>query len=110
MLKVLPDNTIKLTRGDTAALTVQILDDVASEDYIMSSSDTLKFSVKKSVKDSEYTFQKVSVGLNKFVIEPADTKDMKFGKYIYDVQLETSSGGVSTIIEPSTFEILSEVT
>lgn len=110
MLKVLPDNTIKLTRGDTAALTVPILNEVTGEAYTMGSTDTLTLSVKKSVKDTEYSFQKVSVGANRFVIEPMDTKGLKFGKYVYDVQLDTSSGGVSTIIEPATFEILSEVT
>lgn len=39
-----------------------------------------------------------------------DTNTLDFGKYKYDVQLTTESEEVYTIIEPSIFEILPEVT
>lgn len=110
MLYILPDNSVRLTRGDTAALTVNIVDDITKEPYEVSPTDTITLTVKKNVKNSEYCFQKVVTGTPKIVIEPEDTKSLDFGKYKYDVELVTDTGGVSTVIEPSLFEVLPEVT
>lgn len=110
MLRILNDNTIQLTRGDTASITVDIFDEVAYAQYSMASDDTLTLSVKKSVNDRKYYFQKIVTGNNKIVIEPDDTKNLGFGAYVYDVQLNKSNGSVSTVIEPATFELLTEVT
>ena len=88
MLKV-KGNNIKLTRGDTAYLTVPITDTVSAEEYL---------------------FQKVIQGSNVFKILPTDTSDLRYGTYIYDVQLDMANGDRFTIIEPSNFEITSEVT
>ena len=49
-------------------------------------------------------------GSNQFHIEPEDTKFLSFGKYLYDVELTTASGDVYTVIVPTTFEVLKEVT
>lgn len=110
MLYVLEDGTIKLTRGDTARLTVDLVNDLTKESYIMSEGDTLTLTVKDNVRSNEFLFQKKVVGSNSFVIDPHDTKDASFRKYKYDVQLNTELGDVYTVIEPSTFEILTEVT
>lgn len=110
MLYVLEDGTIKLTRGDTARLTIDIMNDLTKESYTMSKNDTLTLTVKTNVKANEFVFQKKTIGSNSFIIDPSDTNDASFGKYRYDVQLNTESGDVYTIIEPSTFEILAEVT
>lgn len=110
MLYLLEDGTIRLTRGDTAAFTINITNEVTDEVYNMASDDTLTMSVKKKAKNSEMCFSKTVVGTNKILIEPSDTKGLDFGKYVYDVELVTSSGGTSTIIEPTTFELLPEVT
>lgn len=103
------NNTIKLTRGDTAYLTIPIKD-ANGEDYIMASNDSLTLSVKKRVTDTEYAFQKTIIGDNIFHILPEDTKGLKFGAYKYDIQLLTEDGDVYTIIPVSSFEILEEVT
>lgn len=110
MLRILEDNTIRLTRGDTAAITVDIFDEVSSTQYNMASDDTLTFSVKRTVNDRNYYFQKIVTGINRITIEPADTKNLGYGTYVYDVQLNKATGGVSTVIEPATFELLTEVT
>ena len=110
MLKILEDNTIQLTRGDTAAITVDIIDEVSSTQYQMASDDTLTLSVKRSVDDPKYYFQKIVTGTNRITIEPADTRNLGYGTYVYDVQLGRVTGGVSTVIEPATFELLTEVT
>lgn len=102
-------NMIKLTRGDTAYLTVPI-QIATGEEYSMQNGDTLTMSVKKSIKDETYAFQKISVGENTIHIEPADTEQLAFGKYKYDLQLTTTDGDIYTLIEVDTFELMPEVT
>lgn len=104
------DNIIKLTRGDTAKFSVSVTNDLFGEDYVVSPEDKFTLTIKKRVKDEVYLLQKIVFGTTFFHIKPEDTQDFSFGKYVYDVQLNTSDGDVYTIIEPSTFEILSEVT
>lgn len=110
MLYIDDDGTIRLTRGDTARLSVPIKNSVNDDEYTMESDDILYFTVKKSAKDSEPLFQKVATGSNAFRIDPEDTEAFSFGKYRYDVQLTTASGDVYTVIEPSTFEVMEEIT
>jgi hypothetical protein len=101
-------NTIKLTRGDTAYLQIPL----ATTDgmYQMDLTDTLTFSVKKKTSDTDYIFQKVVNGEDTIHIEPTDTASLTFGKYVYDIQLTTNNGDVFTVVPPSTFEVLTEVT
>lgn len=66
--------------------------------------------IKKSIRDSIPCIQKKNVGSNAFHILPTDTNDLTFGKYIYDVQLTTNDGDIYTVIEPTVFELMKEVT
>lgn len=100
--------TIQLTRGDTAYLQIPLVTPDGS--YTIDLTDTLTFSVKKNTRSTEYIFQKVNNGDNVFHIEPSDTATLTFGKYVYDVQLTMNNGDVFTVVPPSTFEVLSEVT
>lgn len=102
-------NTIKMTRGDTAHLVIPIILSDGSE-YTMKPGDTLTLSCKKSIQDENYAFQKVIESGNTFHIQPDDTKNLEFGAYKYDIQLNTSNGDIYTVIDVSTFEILTEVT
>lgn len=104
------DKTIKLTRGDTARLTVPIINLANNGEYTMESGDILYFTVKKNAKDSDFLFQKSVTGSNSIHIRPEDTAALSFGKYKYDVQLTTATGDVYTVIEPSTFEVMEEIT
>lgn len=109
MLYVNTDGSVSLTRGDTARISVTIKNSITGQTYVMQSGDTLKFTVKKSVKDSTFAFQKVSTGTNSFRIDPTDTNTLSFGKYVYDVQLTTANSEVYTVIEPTRFVVLEEV-
>lgn len=109
MLYVETDGTIRLTRGDTARLSVSITNDTDQNAYEMQDGDTLTLTVKKAATDEAPSFQKVLAGTNTFHIEPKDTAQLPFGKYKYDVQLITAGGDVYTVIEPTTFEIMQEV-
>lgn len=110
MLNVLENNEIQLTRGDTAWLTVNVTNDTGNDNYEIQNGDTLTLSLKKTVRDADSLMEKVVLGTDTFHIEPKDTADLNFGKYKYDVQLTTEGGDVYTVIPPSTFEILPEVT
>ena len=106
-------NTVRLTRGDTAFLEIPIkakLEDGTETPYVMAATDQLTLSIKRTIKDATPCVQKVLVGTNTFHICPEDTVDCEFAKYLYDVQLKTAEGDVYTVIEPSTFEMLREVT
>lgn len=106
-------NTIKLTRGDTAYIEVPItrLVDGEMQEYTMSSGDKLYFTVKdKAGLDSEsFLFRKEITGNNTFHILPEDTKHLPFGKYVYDIELDTENGDVFTVVTISTFSVEKEV-
>lgn len=110
MLYVDNDGTVRLTRGDTARLQVPITNTLTGTEYDMFPGDILRFTVKRTVNDTTPLIQKESLGINSFHIEPTDTKALAFGKYVYDVELTTASGDVYTVVAPSTFEVLREVT
>ena len=110
MLYVDSNGTIRLTRGDTAKLTVSINNEVTESSYDISENDELILTVKKTVNDKTPCIQKKIVGSYTFVISPSDTESLAFGKYKYDVQLNKENGEVYTIIEPTVFEIMQEVT
>lgn len=110
MLQIDSDGVIHLTRGDSAWFAVTIGNDISGEEYVIDPTDTLTLTIKRRAKDSEALVEKVITGSNIFHIEPEDTEGARFSNYIYDVQLTTAAGDIFTVISPTTFEILSEVT
>lgn len=109
MLIVSKNGEIRLTRGDTARFTVAVTNDEGKA-YEIQKDDILTLSVKKDVKDVEYALQKEITGSDTFHIEPSDTAGLEFGKYKYDVQIKQAGGDIYTVIAPTEFEILKEVT
>lgn len=111
MLTVDKDNTIHLTRGDTARLTIgRAVNVITGKDYVFTAEDELTLTVKKTVMDTSPAVQIRAPGGEALHIRPENTKTLAFGKYVYDVQLTTAEGDVYTVIPPATFEILKEVT
>lgn len=109
MFKILNNNTIEITRGDTGVFTLDIThQDGTPCDY---SNDTVLLTVKQNVYTTDFLIQKhIQYGEN-IVIEPSDTQELNYGdRYVYDVQLTTAGGIVDTIIPPSKFVVLQEVT
>ena len=108
---------IRMTRGDTAYFTVEILlesEETGAVPYVMSEGDTLLFTAKRCLVDSVPALQLRAVGTADFRLQPEDTKKL-YGRYFYDIELRTASGEVHTILgqgddpEPE-LEILAEVT
>lgn len=108
MLSVSKSGEIKLTRGDTARLTVSVADS-DGQPYTVANDDILTLTVKQNYDDEVPVIEKVVTGGTTFHIEPKDTKGLAFGKYKYDVQVTTSDGENYTVIDDKTFEIAKEV-
>ena len=112
--------SISITRGDYAALVFCAYEDETTL-HNLSEGDTVQLQIGKTYGNplkkwvrtkndssatthTDYTVE----------IQPEDTKEMKFGEYVYDVSIITSGGGVFTyigdngVIKP-TFTILKEV-
>lgn len=96
---------ICLTRGDTANIVFSAVDEEGTT-YTPLEHDILRFAVAKKV-GAEYLFQKETVMSNNatdfwtITIDPADTNPLKFGDYVFDVQLTRYNSGnqeVDTII------------
>ena len=98
------DETLYLTRGDTGYLNVEF------EGYEPTDGDTMTLTVRKQVSDEEPMLT-ITVPIDQgIVIQPQDTKDWEYGKYIYDIQIDTTANEVFTIVEKSPLRITEEVT
>ena len=105
MFRIDPNNVITLTRGDTCAFDVEIKTDTG-ETYIPQEGDIIAFTLKKDTKTADVIIQKTG---STIVLNPTDTRSLKYGSYLYDVTLTTESGAVYTIITPTEFIIAEEV-
>ena len=111
VLTVDKDNTIHLTRGDTARFSLgRIVNTVTKTNYTPTAEDTVTMTIKKTALDAAPCVQIIVPGGEVLHIKPEDTKAMAFGKYVYDVQLTMADGDVYTIVPPTTFDLLKEVT
>ena len=110
MFRVLEDGTIEMTRGDTVDLDITITytdDEGETHEYDPSAGDIVTMTVKKSTKTAEALISKTGPHI---IIEPEETEPLPYGKYVYDVQLTKEDGTVDTVITPTAFKILEEVT
>ena len=98
------DNTIIIPRGDTARRSIVIYTETGDE-YEIQPNDTLTLRVKKNLADKEPCIVKEIKGSSDFHIEPQDTENLHFGKYIYSVRLLTAEGDKYTVIDKKVFEI-----
>lgn len=110
MFYIEKDNHMKLTRGDTAYIAVEISNTALNESYTINENDEMTLTVKQRISDELPVLQKTIRGSNTFKLEPSDTANLEFRAYKYDVQLTTADGDVFTVIEPSLFTIMQEVT
>lgn len=105
MFRIDDSNVITLTRGDTCAFDVEIKTD-SGQTYTPQEGDVITFTVKKDTKTADVIIQKIGTTI---VLNPIDTKNLKYGSYLYDVTLTTASQAVYTIITPTEFIIAEEI-
>lgn len=89
------NNVIKMTRGDSASLTVALKKKDGSE-YVMQSGDTLTMTVRRIIGSS--ILMQVISETNTIYISPVDSKKLLVGSCVYDIELKTVSGDVFTVV------------
>ena len=92
---------IRLTRGDTAALAVDIVsekEDGTCEPYTMADTDTLTMSAKRNTVCKTVSLTLQAVGSPVLLFRPEDTKELPPGEYDYDTALKTAGGDVYTVV------------
>lgn len=106
---IINGTNIAMTRGDTESMTVTLDDGIGFVE-----GDIIELTVRVNPSSSTVElYKKVTEfdqGKARIDIRPEDTEGLIFRSYVYDIQLTRANGGVYTIIKPSTFEILPEVT
>lgn len=101
--------TITLTRGDSFIADISITDQ-DNNPYVPVAGDAVRFAMKASYEDAEPLLVKnVPIDTMKLAIDPEDTKELAFGKYVYDIELTKATGEVDTFITKAIFKITEEV-
>lgn len=108
MLKV-SGNKIDLTRGDTMILEVSLKDE-AGEAYIPTDTDIIYFRLKKNATSKEVLLEKeIPYDTMILQLDEADTENLKFGTYYYEIELVTSENNHFTAIANEPFNITEEL-
>lgn len=108
MLRIDDENNIYLTRGDTADFDIELTDE-DGQPYIMGADEIIIFSLRKLYDKGLILVQKQSAAPS-FSLSTADTKDLSFGKYKYDIYLYNQvTYKLDTFIADRDFEIGEEV-
>lgn len=84
------DDKIRITKGDSAKLTVTL------DNYTMASGDTLTMSVRQ--KPTSAVLMAVTSSTNVITLTPTDTKKLIVGQCCYDIELKTAGGDVYTVV------------
>lgn len=103
--------SIILTRGDTFKAQITITDKDGNP-YEPQLGDTVRFAMKKNYNDPDtqvLIVKDIPIETLILTLEPADTKDLDFGTYVYDIQLTTANGDVDTFIAKASLTLTEEV-
>lgn len=105
-------NSIQIIRGTTNTFGITITD-ANGDPYTLQEGEALLFGVKKRAKDEDYTFKKNAVagenGAYSVKVEPSDTEGLDFGRYFYDVGLQSGTDFFN-VIPCSPFDICENIT
>lgn len=84
--------TITLTRGDTFEALVSATKRDGTQ-YIPVEGDVIRFAMKENYDDPRPLLVKdIPIDTMMLTLEPQDTADLNFGKYVYDIQLTKANG------------------
>lgn len=101
--------TITLTRGDTFEADISITNSDGTV-YEPVDGDSIRFAMKAQYSDPKPLLVKdIPIDTMKLILDPEDTADFAFGKYVYDIQLTKSTGEVDTFITKAIIRLTEEV-
>ena len=120
MIKILSNNTIIMTRGDSLRTSLTLGQSIDGEvvPYVPLEGDVIRFALKHNTYNSSFTeFLDEEPLILKIIpndtlvlaLEPEDTKKLGFGDYVYDIQITLADGTVDTFIDNATFRLAPEV-
>lgn len=107
--------TIELTRGDT--LNIQVAMKRGNTPYTPTGEDSVRFAMRPAgldVRGAEFRKpvcinKKIPIATMVLTLDPADTKGLDFGDYVYDIEITFEDGTVDTFIQMADFKLLPEV-
>ena len=117
MSVVIKENNIKMTRGDTLRVVVTMYQRDGTE-YQPQQDDVIKFYLKRALMthgnkqfvDQDPIITKTIQNSDLILeLEPADTKNLDFGNYKYDVEITFGDGTVDTFISDASLILTPEV-
>ena len=105
---------ITLTRGDSliGQVDITIEDEIqqTSEPYTPEAGDRVRFALKHDYTDeTPLLIKEIPTDTMTLELEPADTKGLPFGDYVYDVKITFADGRVDTFIKKGKFKLEEEV-
>lgn len=108
MLKV-SGNKIELTRGDTLILEVTLKDENGG-DYTPTENDKVYFRLKRNATAKDMLVEKM-IPTDTMILQlnPLDTDGLKFGTYVYEIELVTENDYHFTAIANEEFVISEEL-
>jgi len=105
----LKDTTIYLTRGDYMAVTLNLVCEDGTE-YIPEEGDVIWFRVKESPNAKACVIEKqVDTETMYLILEEEDTMNLKFKRYLYEMELVTADDKHYTFIELGYFIVGKEL-
>ena len=103
---------IEIVRGTTKTLAITVTDS-NNDIYTLEDGEKVVFGVKRKPEDSRPVILKTPTsgenGVYAMTITPADTEELPFGKYFFDVGI-LSGSNYHNIIKPRPFMILPNAT
>lgn len=104
-----PDNTIRITRGDSLTINVTLTDGDGYQ-YEPVLGDVVWFRVKKSASAAEILIEK-QIDTETLVLElvESDTETLAFGDYKYEIEVITNEQDHYTVIKNAPFIITEEL-
>lgn len=99
---------IRLTRGDS--LTVQLeLTTSENQPYIAKNGDVIKFGLKRMFQKDPIITKNIPTETLILQLFPEDTKSLRNGDYVYDVEITYGTGVIDTFINLAKFTLVDEV-
>lgn len=106
---------IKMTRGDTLRVQVNLTRD--GEAYEPAQGDTVRFAMRPAGLNATQTEYANPICIDKTIpndtmileLEPSDTAELGFGKYVYDIEVTFADGAVDTPIASASLTLTPEV-
>ena len=111
MITIDSNKNIVMTRGDTFARTLILKKN--GQTYTPESGDVIRFAMAKTYKGKtgyELLIEKtIDNSTLLWKLDPEDTAELDYGKYVYDLQMTYADGTVETFADKKQFILTEEV-